>query len=170
VVPSGVGSLTYPDKLIRIIPDESLVNPKYLAMACSAGPARDAIRSAVKTTAGQAGISGREIKNIPLLLPDLDEQNRRVAKFQERADNINRTQEAIESALHDGEHLRGSILAQAFAGQLVPQNPNDEDASSLLERIRSERPARQTRARGANRRTLGTGRTDAKAPQQETLL
>jgi type I restriction enzyme S subunit len=37
---------------------------------------------------------------------------------------------------------RQNILRAAFAGQLVPQDPNDEPASVLLERIRAERAAR----------------------------
>ena len=40
------------------------------------------------------------------------------------------------------EKLTPSLLARAFAGQLVPQDPDDKPASALLERIRRERPAR----------------------------
>ena len=50
-----------------------------------------------------------------------------------------------------GEHLEEldqSILAKAFRGELVPQDPNDEPASVLLERIREERKARSHQQRG----------------------
>ena len=54
---------------------------------------------------------------------------------------------SLSEALHDvvktgvmrSERLRQSVLSSAFIGQLVPQDPADEPASALLERIRAER-------------------------------
>ena len=162
VVPENVGPLTYPDKLIRVSPDTSIVDSAYLAMACSAGGSRQAIRSAVKTTAGQAGISGGEIKRILLYLPDLDEQRRRAAEFQEHDEAVRHVEENVKSVARRGDYLRRSLLTEAFAGRLVPQDPAEEPASVLLERIRAEQAA-QPRAR---RRP----KTATHAPQEETLL
>jgi type I restriction enzyme S subunit len=56
-------------------------------------------------------------------------------------------EEAIRAANLTNK-LDQSILAKAFRGELVPQDPNDEPASVLLERIRAERakqPKRQSR-------------------------
>ena len=47
----------------------------------------------------------------------------------------------VASAKSRIDHLSQSILAKAFRGELVPQDPNDEPASVLLERIRAERAA-----------------------------
>ncbi|MFZ3125703.1 MAG: hypothetical protein WA129_11515, partial [Acidovorax sp.] len=49
---------------------------------------------------------------------------------------------AIDLALKQSAAQRQNILRAAFSGQLVPQDPNDEPASVLLERIRTERAAR----------------------------
>jgi type I restriction enzyme, S subunit len=162
VVPENLEPLTYPDKLIRVSPDRSLVDPIYLAMTCSAGESRHAIRSAVKTTAGQAGISGGEIKRIPLRLPDLDEQRRRAAEFQEHDEAVRHIEENVRSVAKRGDYLRRSLLSEAFSGRLVPQDPAEEPASVLLERIRAERAA-QLRARRRPKAAM-------RAPQKETLL
>jgi len=55
-------------------------------------------------------------------------------------------------ALKQSTAQRQNILRAAFAGQLVPQDPNDEPASVLLERIRAERVAVK-RPRGRNKIT-----------------
>jgi len=47
----------------------------------------------------------------------------------------------IRASLKQSEALRQSILKKAFSGQLVAQDPNDEPAAALLERIRTEKAA-----------------------------
>ena len=59
--------------------------------------------------------------------------------------------------------LDQSILAKAFRGELVPQDPNDEPASVLLERIRAEREAQSAKPR-IKKKTLGSIKRTKKAP------
>jgi len=58
----------------------------------------------------------------------------------------------IDAALTRADALRQSILKKAFSGQLVPQDPNDEPASALLERIKADR-ARVSKAPGKRKAT-----------------
>ena len=65
---------------------------------------------------------------------------------------LDKTEEVIEKQLIRAETLRQSILKKAFSGQLVEQDPNDEPASILLERIRAEK-AKHSPKRSGRRKT-----------------
>ena len=90
-------------------------------------------------------ISGAEFGRTIIPLPPLSEQHRIVAKIEELLPYIERYGNAEEQldALNTTfpEALKKSILQEAVLGKLVPQNPDDEPASVLLERIRAEKQA-----------------------------
>lgn len=140
-VPELDQPILHPDKLIRATPDETLVDPAFLELACSAGVTRTEIRNRRKTTAGQVGIAGSQLRSVPVPLPPLEEQRRVVAKLEQQLSLIDSLRAGIEAAKKRSEALRRAILARAFRGELVPHDPNDEPASVLLDRIRAERAA-----------------------------
>ena len=90
-------------------------------------------------------ISGAEFGRTIIPIPPLSEQHRIVAKIEELLPYIERYGKAEEhlTALNTTfpEALKKSILQEAVQGKLVPQDPNDEPASVLLERIRAEKQA-----------------------------
>lgn len=92
---------------------------------------------------GIQGLSTNALGSLFILLPPLAEQKRIVAKIEELLPFIEKYEQAETklTALNKSfpEMLRKSILQEAVQGKLVPQNPDDEPASVLLEHIRSEK-------------------------------
>ena len=76
-------------------------------------------------------------------LPPLAEQHRIVAKIEEllpKVEEYGKAQEALDKLNAElPERLKKSILQEAITGKLVPQDPNDEPASVLLDKIRKEK-------------------------------
>lgn len=80
------------------------------------------------------------LKNIKVFYPsDISEQERIVEEIEKRFAKADKMLEVVEKSLKSAEQLKQSVLKKAFEGKLVPQNPNDEPASVLLARIKSEK-------------------------------
>jgi type I restriction enzyme S subunit len=91
------------------------------------------------TTSGLYTLSVGKISKVPVPLPPLAEQSEVVSILATALDEQARQVIATELGIRKCPAQRRNILKAAFAGQLVPQDPNDEPASVLLERIRAER-------------------------------
>ena len=137
------GDVAHPDKLIRARLVGSDVPPGFIEIAANTGASRDFMARRVRTTAGQSGVSGSDLKQMPVPLPPSAEQKRIVSEVGRRMSVIRAAETAAEVNLRRAARLRQAILKRAFEGKLVPQDPNDEPASALLERIRTERDAEE---------------------------
>lgn len=131
----------HPDKLIRIEPVLNELIADWIEVAATSGASRAHVVSRVKTTAGQTGISGDDLKRMPVPLPSLSEQAEVIETASRILDGIHLKRQAADHLLHMIAAQRKNILKAAFSGQLVPQDPNDEPASELLARIRAQREA-----------------------------
>jgi type I restriction enzyme S subunit len=89
------------------------------------------------------GINTNQLLNLPIAIPPLAEQEQIIAEVEAGLSNIAKLEEVADNSLKRAEREWQSILREAFAGRLVPQDPNDEPASVLLERIREERKKRE---------------------------
>ena len=87
----------------------------------------------------QKALNKERVSNLPIPLPSLDEQAVVVQELKKLLSAIEQLDREICNQLTSASALRQSILKKAFTGQLVAQDPNDEPASVLLDRIRTER-------------------------------
>lgn len=89
-----------------------------------------------------------KLKKYQIPKANLDTQIKVIQEIESRLSVCDKIEETIESSLQQAEALRLSIIKKAFEGKLVSQEPNDEPAEKLLERIRALRQAQGKQGKG----------------------
>lgn len=131
---------------------------KWVWMFVTAPQGRDFIERNAISSAGQHNISLSLMHRFPVPVPPSAEQIRIAAEVERRMSVIEELEKATASSLLRAERMRQSVLRRAFEGKLVPQDPTDEPADVLLERIRAVRSTMQ--ANGSRRRARPSKATD----------
>lgn len=99
------------------------------------------------------GLNLRDVRRLPVPLAPLAEQRQLTKVLESTFRRFRTVTETTTEALKELDRIDQSILAVAFRGELVPQDPNDEPAAALLERLKSEStlfdagPRRRAKAR-----------------------
>ncbi len=132
----------FQNTLLRLRPRE--LDLKYLYWYCY---------SAAKSGRfGEAGrgvnirhLGKRGLAQFPIPVAPTEERGRIVGRLEAQFEQTATFEQSAQVTLNRVALLRRSLLAQAFAGQLVPQNPDDEPASVLLRRIATSRAAKPKR-------------------------
>ena len=148
-------SACFPDSVVGFVCDDDPVVTKFTEFFVRTE--REGLERFAPATA-QKNLNLKVLSQLAIPLPPLAEQLRIVAEVERRLSIIQQAEAAVEANLKRADRLRQSILKQAFTGKLVPQDPNDEPASVLLERIRAERAAAEA-ATAANRKSGRKGRS-----------
>jgi type I restriction enzyme, S subunit len=158
------GFAVFPDLLIRVRTLAVLVK-SYIDVVLQSDGTRTFFRRRAKGLAGSMPkIDQGTILRLPVPLPPLAEQAEIAEEVERRLSIIEEVEAQVETNLRRAARLRQCILKRAFEGRLVPQDPTDEPADKLLERIRQERTARngdtETPKRPQGRRVRRKPKTD----------
>ncbi|ALS95601.1 hypothetical protein AXO1947_14900 [Xanthomonas oryzae pv. oryzae] len=102
----------------------------------------------LKSSAGHQRITTETVKNAEIRLPSLEEQTEIVRRVEQLFAYADQLEAKVVAAQQRIDALTKSLLAKAFRGELVPQDPSDEPASVLLDRIRAQRAAAPKPKRG----------------------
>ena len=122
--------------LIRVRPSEAL-EPAYLELYWNSPDASRRVQAVASSTSGLHTLSTGKLKVLPAVVPPIEEQRRIVAEVSRQFSFIEACERAVDAGLARSAALRRSVLKAAFDGRLVPQDPADEPAALLLDRIRS---------------------------------
>ena len=124
--------------------DIALINKNYLYYYYKSSIYQETIMGNARSA--QAGFNKDDLSKMFFPMPPLAEQVRIVSEIEKfepliaEYDKLGRQATKLDDEIYD--KLKKSILQYAIQGKLVPQNPNDEPASVLLERIRAEKKAK----------------------------
>lgn len=122
--------------LIRLRLDRKKINPEFLNLVLDSYSIRYQIELPARSTSGVNNINSQEVKALKIPLPTLQEQDRVVKEIKEAINLIKNIEEKYFKAKNFTDKISNSIYAKAFRGELVEQDPNDEPASVLLEKIK----------------------------------
>lgn len=118
-----------------VVVDESLAVRKYVKLVLQSNYLE---MREMAEGGNQPNLNLSKIKNFPLPLPSLDEQKEIVRRVEKLFTFADRLEARYQTARAKCDQLTPAILEKAFQGELVPQDPNDEPVSVLLEKIQAE--------------------------------
>jgi type I restriction enzyme S subunit len=151
---------------MKAVPRTKDIDLEYLYVFLRGDQLLKFIEAGSDRTAGQDGVRKELLTPYPIFLPSLSEQ----AEIVHRVEALFALADLIEArctaARAQAQRLSPLVLAKAFRGELVPQDPNDEPASALLARIASS----DTAVAGKNKQKvpLAPARSKAKCNTPET--
>lgn len=137
ILPKGIEKGIINPRLIKVTLDVDQYLPAFFKLYFES----QYLRSLFKTKAHGATMDVLNLsilKEIPFPLPTIPEQQQIVAEIEKRFLVADELEKAVNEGLEKTDKLKQSILKKAFEGKLVPQDPNDEPASALLDRIKKE--------------------------------
>ena len=127
--------------LMKAVPRTKEIDLEYLYVFLRGDQLLKLIEAGSDRTAGQDGVRKELLTPYPISLPSLPEQVEIVQRVEALLSLADRIEARCTAARAQAQRQTPLVLAKAFRGELVPQDPNDEPASALLARIASSNTA-----------------------------
>jgi type I restriction enzyme S subunit len=138
ILPEGIETGIINPRLVKLSLKKGLVAPKFIKIYFESYSVKHYF-SLVSHGGTMEILNLGILKKLPIPIPSLLEQKTIVDEVERLLSIADEVELIINAELKRAERLRQSILKQSFSGKLVPQDPNDEPASALLERIKQEK-------------------------------
>ncbi|WAX97313.1 restriction endonuclease subunit S [Aminobacter sp. NyZ550] len=148
VLPADLEQAIITKHVYRITVDDRCALPEFIAYGLRGSEAALSHMGANVRGQTRPGLNGEIIKSLLLPVPPLREQREIVRVIKSAFDWIDRLATEATGARRLIDRLDQAVLAKAFRGELVPQDPSDEPARVLLDRISAERGAAPKARRG----------------------
>jgi type I restriction enzyme S subunit len=127
--------------LMRLRLDQKVIRPEYLTLLCAGSSAIDAYLAESNHGVTRPGINTKQLLGLPVALAPVQVQDEIIHTVRQ----VDLAGKLLLSTISRSEkrerNLRTSILLSAFSGKLVAQEPEDEPASAVIQRIALERPS-----------------------------
>lgn len=160
-IPESIGQAIVKADCIRVKPMEALVSTRYLSAALNSENTRR-LAGRIVHGVGRPRLNLQQVRALPIPLPPRREQEAIADDIERLLSTVVQFEGTFEHCLARAERLRQSILKAAFEGKLGPQDPNDEPAEILLERIEREKAGREAKATPPKPRRTQRKRTDGR--------
>ncbi len=136
---NGPAGVVFNNNLLRVR-FKADINPRWVEIFFRSPMGRDLLAAVKSATTSVAAIYQRSLMSIPMLRPPEVEQTEIVRRVETLFAFADRLEARLQAAQTAADRLTPSLLAKAFRGELVPQDPNDEPASELLKRLAAAGP------------------------------
>ena len=152
IVPFLENDYAFASYLIRIRP--AIINANFMFVILNAPVIKEQFYSTSKSSAGINNINTVELATVTLAIPPLGEQKEIVWHVDKLFSLADKLETHYQKARARVGKLSQSVLAKAFRGELVPQDPNDEPAEKLIERIMEEKAKMEAGMKKAKKKVI----------------
>lgn len=151
VVPADHSAWNINQAITLFRPSTKITSQWIYILLCEGAPIRDVL-ARTKGSVGQVNISLSQCRAFEFQVPSVEEQTEIVRRVETLFAFADRLEARLAQAQTAATRLTPALLAKAFRGELVPQDPNDEPAAELLRRLQAERATAPKASAGRGRK------------------